>query len=72
MSRNHTEHQALTLIAKIEDHKLESLKSLTEITKSRVRQAALTLERLGLTTSLTIATRDLFNGLTGDSGSSIL
>ena len=40
-----TEHQALSLIAKIEDHKLESLKSLTEITKSRVRQAALMLEK---------------------------
>eukprot|EP00439_Symbiodinium_sp_Y106_P050419 s505_g6.t1 len=40
-----TEHQALGLIAKIEDRKLESLKTLTEVTKTRVRQAALTLEK---------------------------
>ncbi|CAE7229842.1 RE1, partial [Symbiodinium sp. CCMP2456] len=40
-----TEQQALSLISKIEDRKLESLKSLTEITKAKVREAALALNK---------------------------
>ena len=40
-----TEQQALSLISKIEDRKLEKLKSLTEVTKERVREAALSLQK---------------------------
>ncbi|CAE7609261.1 GIP [Symbiodinium sp. CCMP2456] len=40
-----TEQQALSLISKIEDRKPESLKSLTEITKAKVREAALALNK---------------------------
>ena len=40
-----TEQQALNLIARIEDKKLESLKSATEITRARVREAAVSLDK---------------------------